>query len=84
MVMPIYQFAIQAANARRLMPENRRVLTTLTRSQGANQAVKDGSVTAAGHPDLLRQMPEWFRPTSQASTVRGRQPIPDLSTHEPE
>ena len=48
MVMPIYQYAIQAASARRLMPENRRVLTTLTRSQGANQAVKDGSVAPAG------------------------------------
>ncbi|MBY0287479.1 MAG: ABC transporter substrate-binding protein [Mycobacteriaceae bacterium] len=39
------------------MPENRRVLTTLTRSQGANQAVKDGSVAPAGFQLKFEEIP---------------------------
>lgn len=49
-----------------------------------SDAVNDGSVTTAGHPDLLRQMAEWFRPTAQPAAVTGRQPIADPATHGPE
>lgn len=39
------------------MPDSRRVLTTLTRSQGANQALKEGLVSPAGFQLQFQEIP---------------------------
>ncbi len=39
------------------MPDSRRVLTTLTRSQGANQALKEGLVFPAGFQLQFQELP---------------------------
>src|ERR1700754_104581 len=58
MVMPIYQAVIEATrDGERRMSKPDRVLTTLTRTQGANQALKDGTVTPAGFSLKFEEIP---------------------------
>ncbi|OWY79866.1 hypothetical protein B9C99_20805 [Rhodococcus sp. BUPNP1] len=35
-----------------------------------SRAVRDGSVTAAGHPALMSRVGEWFRPVAERSHPR--------------
>src|SRR6478736_3056198 len=58
MVMPIYQPVVAATrDGERQMSEPDRVLTTLTRTQGANLALKDGTVTPAGFSLKFEEIP---------------------------
>src|SRR5215813_5093320 len=58
MVMPIYQAVIEATrDGERRMSEPDRVLTTMTRTQGANQALKDGTVAPAGFSLKFEEIP---------------------------
>src|SRR6185436_9141325 len=58
MVMPIYQPVVAATrDGERQMSEPDRVLTTLTRTQGANQALKDGTVAPAGFSLKFEEIP---------------------------
>src|SRR6476660_4189698 len=58
MVMPIYQPVPAATrDGERQMSEPDRVLTTLTRTQGANLALKDGTVAPAGFSLKFEEIP---------------------------
>lgn len=56
------------------------VLLALARGRrGWADALADGSIAAFGNPDLVRQLPSWFRPVDESISGRVPRPKPAVS-----